>query len=77
MQATKLNRFQPLVVCWAFGAISYLTDCLIVSTRDLPPNVPWIERGIYSGIGFVFTVGCFIAPILMAISDRIYGQPRR
>ena len=66
-----------IVVCWAFGAISYLTDILIVSTFDHPPDVPWIERGIYSGIGILFTVGCFVAPILMAIFDRIDSQPRQ
>jgi hypothetical protein len=64
-------------VCWAFGAISYLTDCLIVSTRDHPPDVAWLEWGLYSGIGFLFTVGCFIAPILVAISERIGSLPRR
>jgi hypothetical protein len=77
MKPTKSNRFHTFAVCWAFGAISYLTDCLIVSTRNHPPDVPWIERGIYSGIGILFTVGCFVAPILMAISDRIDSQPRR
>jgi hypothetical protein len=76
MKPTKLNRFQTFVVCWTFGAISYLTDCLIVSTRDHPPDVPWIERGIYSGIGILFTVSCF-APILVAISNRIDSQPRQ
>jgi hypothetical protein len=75
--AIKLNRFKTFTVCWAFGVISYLTDCLIVSTFDHPPDVPWIERGIYSGVGILFTVGCFVAPILMAISDRIDSQPRR
>jgi hypothetical protein len=75
MKSTKLTRFQTFAVCWAFGAISYLTDCAIVSTRAPPPDVPWIERGIYSGIGIVFTVACFVAPILMAISERIDRQP--
>ena len=77
MKPAQLNRFQTFAVCWGLGAISYLTDCLIVSTRDHPPDVPWIERGIYSGIGIFFTVGCFAAPILMAVSDRIESQPRR
>jgi hypothetical protein len=63
MKSTKSNRFQTLVVCWAFGGISYLTDCLIVSTFDHPPDVPWIERGIYSVFGIVFTVSCFVAPV--------------
>lgn len=77
MKPPQLNSFQTFAVCWAFGVISYLTDCLIVSTRNPPPDVPWIERGIYSGIGILFTVGCFVAPIVMAISDRIESQPRR
>jgi hypothetical protein len=77
MKPTKLKRFQTFAVCWVFGAISYLTDCLLVSTFDHPPDGPWIERGIYSGIGIFFTVGCFVAPIVMAISDRIDSQPRR
>jgi hypothetical protein len=59
------------------GGVSYLTDCLIVSTFDHPPNVAWIERGIYSGIGILFTVGCFVAPIIMTVSERIDSQPRR
>jgi hypothetical protein len=77
MNPSQLNRFHTFAVCWAFGIISYLADCLIVSTRNVPPDVPWIERGIYSGIAILFTVGCFVAPIVMAISDRIDSQPRR
>jgi hypothetical protein len=77
MKPTELSRFRTFVVCWAFGAMSYLADCLIVSALDHPSDVPWIERGIYSGIGILFTVGCFAAPILIAISDRIDSQPRR
>ena len=76
MKPAQLNRFHTFVVCWGLGAFSYLTDCLIVSTRDHPPDVPWIERGIYSGFGILFTVACFVAPILMAISERIDSQPR-
>jgi hypothetical protein len=77
MKPTKLSRFRTFVVCWAFGAMSYLTDCLIVSALDHPPDVPWIERGIYSGIGVLFTVGCFVTPILIVIAERIDSQPRR
>jgi hypothetical protein len=77
MKPTKLNRFRTFFVCWGLGGISYLTDCLIVSTFDHPPDVAWIERGIYSGIGILFTIGCFAAPIVMAVSDRIDSQPRR
>jgi hypothetical protein len=77
MKPTKLNSFQTFAVCWGLGVISYLTDCLIVSAFDHPPDVAWIERGIYSGIGILFTIGCFIAPIVKAVSDRIDSQPRR
>jgi hypothetical protein len=77
MKPTKLNSFQTFAVCWGLGVISYLTDCLIVSAFDHPPDVAWIELGIYSGIGILFTVGCFVAPVLMAVSDRIDSQPRR
>jgi len=77
MKPTKLNRFQTFAAFWGLGAVSYLTDCLIVSTFDHPPDVAWIERGIYSGIGILFTVGCFVAPIIMAVSERIDSQPRR
>lgn len=77
MKATKLNNFQTFAVCWGLGVISYLTDCLIVSAFDHSPDVAWIERGFYSGIGILFTVGCFVAPIVLAVSDRIDSQPRR
>jgi hypothetical protein len=77
MTSIKLNRFQTFVVFWAFGATSYLADCLIVSALDHSSDVPWTGRGIYSGIGILFTAGCFVAPILMAVSDRIDSQPRR
>lgn len=39
MKPTKLNRFQTFAVCWGLGGVSYLTDCLIVSTFDHPPDV--------------------------------------
>jgi hypothetical protein len=77
MKSTKSNRLQAFAVCWAVAGSSYLIDCLIVSTLDHPSNVPWIELGIYSGIGILFTVGFFIAPVVMVISDRIGSQPRR
>ena len=71
MKRRKLSRFGFFCACWTVGALSYLSDCLIVSTFDHPPDVPWLERGMYSGIGIIFTIGCFVAPIFEAISDRI------
>ena len=77
MKPTKPNRLQTFAVCWAVAACSYLIDCLIVSTLDHPPNVPWIALGAYSGVGILFTLGFLVAPILLAIFDRIDSQPRR
>jgi hypothetical protein len=61
------------------GGLSYLTDCLIVSAFDHPPDVAWIERGIYSGIGILFTVGCFVAGRVRAAWSNLdfsSGRPR-
>jgi hypothetical protein len=77
MNTAKSNRLQIFAVCWVVAGTSYLIDCLIVSTLDHPANVPWIELGIYSGIGILFTLGFLIAPIAIAIFARVGSQPRR
>jgi hypothetical protein len=76
MKSTKPNHLQLFAVCWVVGGSSYLIDCLIVSTRDHPPNVPWIELGMYSGVWSLFTLGFFVAPVLIAIANRIDSRPR-
>jgi hypothetical protein len=57
----------------SFGGCSYIFDCVLV--YDVP-DVPWIERGVFAGPAFFFTVGWVLFPLVQLIRERIDTQPR-
>jgi hypothetical protein len=54
------------------SAVFYLVDCLVVSTFNSHPDLPWIERGIYarSPAGILTTASVLVAAFWILIFGK-------
>jgi hypothetical protein len=74
-QCTTKSGWARLANCIAYVGIciaSYIVDCFLGPQHE---GIPWIERGVFAGPWFLFTVSLVLAPVVLAIRNRIDSQP--
>ena len=63
-----ISRIKILLILLSFSALSYFLDCEVATLlKGDPDSLPFLERGLYTGHCFAFTVILLVSALLVPL----------